>query len=219
MLVAQAPGEKEDAEGEMFIGPSGKVLDELLKSAGVARSEIYMTNLVKCFLPGYRKPKHDEIKTCSRYLEREIEIVNPEIIAPLGFFATRHILGKYAVAIPAKSEFGRLYGNLMLVGEKKILPLRHPAALLYKEDVRAEMTVNYRKLKALLAHCKWYPVCPMKHYFEMGRLDRKWVDLYCKGDWRSCIRYQMEERGQAHPDWMLPDGSIEERLGNCGGGY
>jgi len=60
--------------------------------------------------------------------------------------------------------------------------------------------------------CKWYFVCPMKHYTDTGLLDPKWVATYCKGDWAKCVRYEMEERGQPHPDWMLPDGSLDEHL-------
>jgi hypothetical protein len=60
--------------------------------------------------------------------------------------------------------------------------------------------------------CKWYPVCPMKRYTDAGLLDPKWVATFCQGDWRKCVRYQMEERGEPHPDSMLPDGSLDERL-------
>jgi DNA polymerase len=60
--------------------------------------------------------------------------------------------------------------------------------------------------------CKWYPVCPLKRFYERGKLDGKWIELYCKGNWKSCIRYQMEERYEPHPDWMLPDGSIDNNL-------
>ena len=60
--------------------------------------------------------------------------------------------------------------------------------------------------------CKWYPVCPMRYYTEMGLLDKKWTECYCHGGWENCIRYQMEEKGKSHPDWMLPDGSIDEKL-------
>lgn len=52
----------------------------------------------------------------------------------------------------------------------------------------------------------------MKLYFEEGRLERKWIDRYCRGDWKSCVRYEMEEKGRYHPDWMLPDGSLDENL-------
>lgn len=62
--------------------------------------------------------------------------------------------------------------------------------------------------------CKWYPVCPMKYYYEQGKLDKKWIDQYCLGEWFRCVRYQMEEKGEYHPDWMLPDGSLDERLMN-----
>ena len=74
-VIAQAPGENEDKAGKMFIGPSGKVLDELLYKSNIDRKEIYMTNLVKCMLPGYRKPKADEIEACSWYLDQEIEFI------------------------------------------------------------------------------------------------------------------------------------------------
>jgi len=60
--------------------------------------------------------------------------------------------------------------------------------------------------------CKWYPVCPMKHFYDAGRLDARWVDEYCHGNWKVCVRYQMEERGEPHPDNMLPDGTTDEQL-------
>jgi len=60
--------------------------------------------------------------------------------------------------------------------------------------------------------CKWYNVCPMKRYFEEGKLDIKWIYGYCKGNYRRCIRREMEEEGKYHPDNMLPDGTINEKL-------
>ncbi|MCU0473762.1 MAG: phosphatidylserine decarboxylase family protein [Bacteroidales bacterium] len=60
--------------------------------------------------------------------------------------------------------------------------------------------------------CKWYQVCSMKVFYEQGKLDGKWIELYCKGAWLNCIRYQMEENGESHPDNMMPDGSIDEML-------
>lgn len=65
-----------------------------------------------------------------------------------------------------------------------------------------------------MRECKWFPVCPMKKYYEMGKLDGKWIKNYCKGNRENCVRYQMEEKGQYHPDWMLPDGTIDESLKN-----
>ena len=60
--------------------------------------------------------------------------------------------------------------------------------------------------------CKWYQVCPMKYYFEMGKLDKKWITNYCKGDWQSCIRFFKEEHNIYHPDNMLPDGTVDAKL-------
>lgn len=201
MLIAQAPGESEDREGRMFIGPSGKVLNELLSDV----SGLYMTNLIKCMLPKYRKPKQDEIDTCSAYLDEEIELVNPKVLVPLGYYATRYLFKKYSLPLPPK---GKLYGKLFLAGSRKILPLQHPAAVLYNPDIRDRMKRDYHKLKVLSKDCKWYPICPMKSFYEMGEVDEKWVELYCKGDWESCARYQMEENGEPHSDWMLPDGTM-----------
>ena len=62
--------------------------------------------------------------------------------------------------------------------------------------------------------CKWFPVCPLRSFYEEGKVDRKWIESYCKGDCKYCIRYQMEESGEPHSDWMLPDGSISEELRN-----
>jgi len=211
-LVAQAPGEKEDREGRMFIGPSGKVLDELLSEAGVAREEIYMTNLIKCTLPKNRRPKTAEIERCAPYLEKELEAVDPEVVAPMGRHAVNYILKKYGLDVPSKEAFGERCGTLLWTGEKKVLPLYHPAAMLHGPSLEDKMKNDYRKLGVLRADCKWYPLCPMKFYHDRGMLDRTWIELYCKGDWERCVRYAMEQRGQAHPDWMLPDGSIDRRL-------
>ncbi len=212
MLIAQAPGENEDREGKMFIGPSGKVLDELLEKAGVDREEIYMTNLIKCMLPGYRKPKQDEVESCSKYLDEEIDTINPEVLVPLGYYATKYIFGRYNVPLPSKLEFNNIYSRIFLLDSKKVFPLKHPAAVLYNDSIKDEMTKNYSKLKVLLSECKWYQVCPMKKFYERGMLNKKWVELYCKGNWESCVRYQMEEKGEMHPDCMLPDGSIDKKL-------
>ena len=62
--------------------------------------------------------------------------------------------------------------------------------------------------------CKWYLVCPMKSYYNKGKLDKTWIDQYCRDDWKNCIRYQMEDNWEPHPDWMLPDGTIDETLRN-----
>jgi uracil-DNA glycosylase family 4 len=151
MLVAQAPGMNEDREGRMFIGPSGRELNRLLREADVDRTELYLTNLIKCILPRNRKPRQDEIQTCSPYLDEEIRLVNPSVIATLGYYATKYLFTKYQILLPkSKTEFSEVYGKLFSARSRKILPLRHPAALLYDESVRETMAQNYGKLKTLM---------------------------------------------------------------------
>jgi hypothetical protein len=67
-------------------------------------------------------------------------------------------------------------------------------------------------MKRDVSECRWYRVCPMKRYYEQGVLAARWVNDYCRGDWGRCIRYQMEEAGRPHPDWMRPDGQLDETL-------
>lgn len=212
MLIAQAPGRNEDQESEMFIGPSGKILDKLLKNASVKRKELYMTNLLKCKLPDYRKPKQEEIKACSPYLEKEIEITDPDILVPLGWYSTKYIYNKYNLELPeTKSEpFNKL--KWIEEDEIKIFPLSHPATLLYDESLKKDVYSSYKKLNVLKKTCKWYRVCPIKKYYENDQISRRWVELYCKGDWENCERYRMEESGEPHSDKMLPDGEIRSEL-------
>ena len=153
MLIAQAPGDNENREGGMFIGPSGKVLDELLKTVRIERKEIYMTNLIKCMLPKNRKPKSDEIAACCQYLEREIELIHPEILAPLGYYATRYLFEKYRIPLPPKQVFREVYGNVLEVEGKTIIPLQHPAAILHDISIKSTLVKNYRKMQVLIRVC------------------------------------------------------------------
>ncbi len=149
ILIAQAPGETEDRESRMFIGPSGKVLDKLLAWNNIDRKEIYMTNLVKCMLPKYRRPKSEEIKNCSQYLDREIEFINPRILASLGYYASRYIFEKYCLPLPFKKEFREVYGKVFDADNKKIIPLQHPAAVLHNSSLEKPMERDYRKMQVL----------------------------------------------------------------------
>jgi len=133
--------------GRMFVGPSGKVLDELLSKAGVSREKIYMTNLIKCMLPKYRKPKQDEIKACSYYLNEEIKLINPEVLAPLGYYATHCIFEEYGISLPPEEDFSSVFGKLFPANDKKIMPLPHPATLLYNPELKEDLIKKYRKLE------------------------------------------------------------------------
>ena len=64
----------------------------------------------------------------------------------------------------------------------------------------------------MIENCKWFEVCPLKRFYEEGKLEKKWIEDYCKGDYKTCVRYRMEEEGIAHPDNMLPNGEIRDDL-------
>ncbi len=150
MLIAQAPGELEDKENRMFIGPSGKMLDTLLQNAQISRNEIYITNLIKCNLPQNRRPKQREIKACSKYLEMEIAEIDPKILVPLGYYATKYLFEKYSLSEFTKKEFPKLIGNIFSVENRKIYPLSHPASLLYHNEFIDKSIENLKMLKSLL---------------------------------------------------------------------
>ena len=209
MLVAQAPGKREDIENRMFIGPSGQILNRYLEKAGVQKDNIYMTNLIKCTLPDNRKPKMVEIERCGRYLDKEIELVRPSVIATMGYYSARYIFCKYGIDFPeSKGDVSEIFGKLFHAGSMNLYPIGHTAAILYHPALETGMEKHYRKLYVLSQRCKWYDVCPMKYFTEKEMIGKKWTENYCDGDWESCVRYWKEENGEYHPDEMLPDGSI-----------
>ena len=151
MFVALSPGSREDSENRMFIGPSGQVFNRLLQAAGINRELVFMTNLVKCILPKNRKPTMDEIESCSQFLNDEISIIQPEVIVPLGTYATRAILTKYhADPLAAEMSFANINGKLLSINNEKIYPLPHPAALLYNPSFEPDTIEKYKKLKPFL---------------------------------------------------------------------
>ncbi len=146
LFIAQAPGEKEDKEGRMFIGPAGKIFRKLLKQVKIDISRIYMTNLIKCNLPQNRRPKQREIKACSFFLDQEIIEVDPKILIPLGYYATKYLFQKYDLSDFSKTEFHDMIGKSFPVDNKKIFVLSHPAALLYNEDFQEKAFLHYQKI-------------------------------------------------------------------------
>lgn len=149
LFVALSPGAKEDIGNRMFIGPSGQVFNRLLQKAGIERQSVYMTNLVKCLLPKNRKPTGTEIELCSSFLDKEIIILQPQIIVPLGYYATCSILTKYHTD-PSREEmrFKNVNGKLLVLDGMKIFPLTHPSALLYNPSFEPDTIEKFIKLKS-----------------------------------------------------------------------
>ncbi|HEY5432796.1 MAG TPA: uracil-DNA glycosylase [Coriobacteriia bacterium] len=143
MFIGEAPGKNEDLTGEPFVGAAGRLLDELLASIGLVRSEVFIANMVKCRPPGNRDPEPLEIETCSPFLARQIELVDPVVVATLGRFAAHYMLN-------TTTSITALRGKLYRVGGRRVVPVFHPAAALYDGSKRSVLEDDFRRLRAVL---------------------------------------------------------------------
>jgi uracil-DNA glycosylase len=96
MIVGEAPGAEEDARGEPFVGQAGRLLDNMLAAIGIKREQVYIANVLKCRPPGNRNPEPAEVAQCAPYLQRQLELVNPQLVLLLGRFAAQSLLGTSA---------------------------------------------------------------------------------------------------------------------------
>jgi uracil-DNA glycosylase family 4 len=133
LFVGEAPGEQEDHGGEPFVGRSGSVLDEVLRDAGLARADVRITNCVRCRPPENRDPTSEELANCRAYLEREIEIVDPEVIVTLGKVPGEHLLGR---DLAVTNEAGSIEEIDIGGAARRVLVCVHPAATLYDSSQR-----------------------------------------------------------------------------------
>ena len=123
MIIGEAPGAEEDRRGEPFVGRAGKLLDEMLKAVGETRDSVFIANILKCRPPNNRDPKPAEARECRGYLERQIELVDPDIILAVGRIAAQTLLGSDA-------PVGRLRGKRHALGDVPLVVTYHPAYLL-----------------------------------------------------------------------------------------
>lgn len=142
LLVGEGPGAREDATGRPFVGPAGQLLNELLRSLGWAREDVFIANVVKCRPPGNRDPEPDEIGACSEYLERQEAALDPAVIVTLG----RHSLARY---LPG-ARISAVHGQLRRSGGRFIFPMYHPAAALHRAPLRETLFADIRGLPAAL---------------------------------------------------------------------
>jgi len=151
MFVGEAPGYWEDQKGLPFVGRAGKVLDELLAEIGLKRGDVYITNIVKCRPPNNRDPNEDEIKACSPYLDRQIDIIRPKIIVPLGRHSMSYILRKFGFEPePISKIHGKIFEARILFGRIIIMPMYHPAVALYRPQLKKELRRDFKKLREIL---------------------------------------------------------------------
>jgi len=142
LLVGEGPGAREDATGRPFVGPAGQLLDELLRSIGWERGDVFIANVVKCRPPANRDPEPAEVAACAPYLDRQEAILDPVVIVTLG----RHSLHRY---LP-DARIGAVHGQLRRFGGRFVFPMYHPAAALHQSSLRETLFHDIRELPASL---------------------------------------------------------------------
>ena len=149
MFVGEAPGKNEAQTGQPFWGASGKVLDELLESISLKREDVYITNIVKDRPTANRDPSQEEIKIYGPFLDRQIEIIQPQIIATLGRYSAEYIMKKFDLDLEIET-IGKMRGKIFKAqssyGEIKIIPLLHPAVALYNSFSRDDLKQDFKSL-------------------------------------------------------------------------
>jgi DNA polymerase len=143
LFIGEAPGWHEDQQGRPFVGPAGQFLDQLLASIGLHREEVYIANVIKCRPPQNRDPLPAEIQNCCKWLDRQIEIIQPQVIITLG----RYSLARY---FPNQS-ISKIHGKPRKLGDVIYYPMYHPAAALHQGSLRKTIETDMLKIPQILA--------------------------------------------------------------------
>lgn len=156
LFVGEAPGKQEDLEGLPFVGKAGKNLDEMLKKVGLSLEEIYIANILKCRPPENRDPSPEEIRAHTPWLIHQIKEIKPKVVCSLGNYATKFFLAKGNVELmnnqPGITSIHGKVKNISLEGVSfKLIPLFHPAAIIYKRDLlplwESDMEIVKKEIK------------------------------------------------------------------------
>ena len=147
MFVGEAPGFHEDKQGVPFVGAAGKLLGKLLDGIGLTREDVYVANVMKCRPPGNRDPQPEEIESCEPHLWKQIELIQPTLIATLGNFATKLLSGKPngITQVHGREQQVVLGGNPVT-----LYPIFHPAAALYTPRMLQVLEEDFARIPALL---------------------------------------------------------------------
>ncbi len=147
MFVGEAPGFHEDKQGVPFVGAAGKLLDQLLSGIGLTRADVYVANVIMCRPPGNRDPMPEEIEACEAHLWKQIELIQPRVVATLGNFATKLLSGR-------PTGITRVHGQEQetTLGGRRVLlyPIYHPAAALYTPRMLEVLKSDFARLPELL---------------------------------------------------------------------
>jgi uracil-DNA glycosylase family 4 len=149
LFIGEAPGWHEDQQGRPFVGPAGQFLDQLLASIDLRREEVYIANVIKCRPPQNRDPLPAEIQSCRKWLDRQIEIIQPQMIITLG----RYSLARY---FPNES-ISKIHGKPRKSGGVIYYPMYHPAAALHQGSLRRTIETDMLRIPQILAQGKDLP--------------------------------------------------------------
>ncbi len=167
MFVGESPGVQEDKTGHPFCGAAGKILDDLLESVSIKREDVYIANILKCRPPSNRDPQKEEIEACVPYLEKQIEIINPEIICPLGRFAMEFLMEKFGLKDQIQG-ISKIHGKVFEpqvtaedvqsslfeqkrreIKEVKIISFYHPAVATYNSNMKEILKKDFKILEKI----------------------------------------------------------------------
>ena len=143
MFVGEAPGEEEDERGEPFVGRSGQLLTKIIEAIGLSREQVYIANVIKCRPPNNRNPEPDEVAACEPFLFRQIDVINPTVIVPLGKFAAQCLL-------KTTDPITRLRGRRFDYRGTTLIPTFHPAYLLRNPSAKREVWDDMKLVRAIL---------------------------------------------------------------------
>jgi len=154
MFVGEAPGFHEDKQGLPFVGQAGKLLEKLLAGIGLSRQDVYIVNTLKCRPPGNRDPQPDEIEACESHLFRQIELIQPTVVATLGNFATKLLSGR---PLGITRVHGQEQTTTLGSREVVLYPLYHPAAALYTPAMLKVLESDFARIPELLGRAMMQP--------------------------------------------------------------
>ena len=143
VIVGEAPGANEDAQGRPFVGRAGAILDDLLQVAGLAREDVFITNVVKARPPGNRDPRADEVAHHLPWLQAQLEVIRPRLLVPVG----RHALKRFA----PRAAIGEVHGRVLQVDGRTLFPMYHPAAAMHNQRLLPTLIADARTLREVLA--------------------------------------------------------------------
>jgi uracil-DNA glycosylase family 4 len=144
IFVGEGPGEQEDIIGRPFVGKAGQLLEKMIEAMGLTREQVYVANIVKCRPPGDRSPESDEIATCGKFIERQIDAIRPKVIVALGNLAAQTLL-------KIDADFLKMRGSFRDYRGAKLMPTFHPADLLRNPEGKRDAWEDLKQVKTELS--------------------------------------------------------------------